>query len=127
MTALIAVASGGALGTYGVIAWRTRSAPIWVVITINCAVCAVMGAFLSAVPNPSGGSAALLGFGLLTAAATPVSLLFPLPRIGDHGAVREVARRFSTTLAITSLYGCAAALAGYVFMQAMTMFFQKAT
>jgi hypothetical protein len=126
MTVLLLVALGGALGASLTIFWLAREAPPWVWVASNSAVCGLMGAFAAAAPNGSGPLSAVLYYGLLSTAATPLSALFPLPQIRDYAECRKVVKRMTSLLAASTVYGTTCAVVGNALVQSIiTLIFKS--
>jgi hypothetical protein len=118
MTGFVFVAIGGAIGAAVAIGWLVQNVSQWVVVARISVVCALMGAFVGAVPHPSGAVTVFIGYGLLSTLATSISVILPLPSLQDFSDVRQLAERMIVSLVIITFYGSVFAIMGNMVMQA---------
>jgi fluoride ion exporter CrcB/FEX len=122
MTEVVFVALGGAVGGAVAIRWLVQSASRWVVLALISVICALMGAFVTLIPHPSGAVSLFIGPGLLATLATSISLMLPLPRLQNSSEIWQLAKRMTVSLALVTFYGLMFAMIGNILASSLFHF-----
>jgi hypothetical protein len=124
MTDLLIVALGACVGAVAAGSWFARRDSKWFVVASNSVVCTLMGAFV-ALPEPPRAVTLFIEFGVLTTAATPLSLLRPLPVLREFSDVWRVARHMAVWLTTTTFYCAVFVIVGYASVSAAKTMLDK--
>jgi hypothetical protein len=113
MIDLLIVGLGACIGAVAAVSWFARRDSKWFVVASTSVVCLLMGAFV-ALPHVPRPVTWFIGFGVLTTAATPLSVVRPLPDFREFSDVWRVARQMAVGLTTMTFYGAVFAIVGYM-------------